>query len=221
MSKNSILCSKNLSFSYKKNVPVLKHVNLCVNTHEIVCIMGPNGAGKSTLLKALAGLMEFEGELFFKGNQITNFKEYKKKIAYIPNSSLLYDILTGNENLELIRNLWNVQANLFWKNVKYFSDKLHMSRHLESRVEEYSTGMKEKLFFIAHISREPEILLLDEPFLTWDHYSQQTILHLLTEYVEHHEAAVVFVTHSEQLRRNLANTVYKLENGVLQKCVVP
>ncbi len=221
MFENSILYVKDLSFSYKTNVPVLKRVNFFVNTHEIVCIVGPNGAGKSTLLKAFAGIIDFEGEIFFKGNEITNFKDYKKKVAYIPSLSLLYEILTGNENLELIRNLWNVRADLFWKNVKYFSEKLDLSLHLESRVEEYSMGMKDKLFFIAHISREPEIILLDEPFLTWDDHSQQTILQLLIEYVEQKEVAVVFVTHSEQLRSKLANRVYKLENGVLQKYSAP
>lgn len=218
MFKDNILYVKDLNCSYNRGDPVLHSVSLNVKFHDIICIIGPNGSGKSTLLKALVGLINFEGDLLFKNNHLNNFKEYKRKIAYLPSSPFLYNILTGHENLDLIKNLWNVPGDIFWENVEYYTQKLNMSKHLETRVEEYSEGMKDKLFFIANISREPDLILLDEPFMSWDFYSQQTALHLIKEYVNNNDKAVIIVTHSEQLRKKLANRTFSIQNKTLKEC---
>lgn len=217
MYDDTILRVNNLSFSYDKETPLLCQLNLQVKAKEIICIVGPNGVGKTTLLKSLVGLIDFEGELFYRNNQVKNFEHYKKNIAYIPTTPLLYNILTGYEYLQLIKSIWGIEADLFWENVRFYSEKVNMSKYLNNKIENYSNGMKDKLFFIANISRNPDIIFLDEPFLSWDIDSRQIIIQLLREYVEFYEKAVVLVTHSMQLRNKLADKVYEFRNYNLVK----
>ncbi len=217
MHNDTVLSVNNLSFSYEENKPLLHEINLQVKSHEIISISGPNGVGKSTLLKAFVGLIDFEGKLLFRNNQVVNFEDYKRKIAYLPSTPLVYNILTGNEYLNLIRSIWNTSKDLFRENVNFYSEKLSMSKHLETRIEEYSDGMRDKLFFIANISRNPEIVFLDEPFLSWDFNSQQVVIQLLRQYVEKYNKAVILVTHSKQIREQLADKKYEIKDYTLVK----
>lgn len=212
---SKLLSLKEVSFYYNKGKPILEDLNLNLYAHDIICILGSNGAGKSTLLKVIAGIVEFQGELNFKNNPVENWNEYKKNIAYVPSNHLLYDILTGEENLELIRNLWDIPKKQYWENVSFYSDKLEMNQHLSTRVEHYSEGMKDKLFFIGSISRKPDILLLDEPFMSWDVHSQRIIIDLIKKYKEENAKSVIIVTHSEQLKENLADKVYLIQDNRL------
>lgn len=212
---SKLLSLKDVSFYYNKGKPILEDLNLNLDAHDVICILGSNGAGKSTLLKIIAGIVEFQGELKFKDTPVENWNEYKKNIAYVPSNHLLYDILTGEENLELIRNLWGVPKKQYWENVSFYSDNLEMNQHLYTRVEHYSEGMKDKLFFIASISRKPDILLLDEPFMSWDVHSQRIIIDLVKKYKEEHAKSVIIVTHSEQLKENLADKVYLIQDNRL------
>ncbi|MCM3366667.1 MULTISPECIES: ABC transporter ATP-binding protein [Bacillus] len=212
---SKLLSLKKVCFYYNKGKPILEDINLDLYAHEIICILGANGAGKSTLLKVIAGIAEFQGELHFKNNPVDNLNEYKRNIAYIPSNHLLYDILTGKENLELIRNLWDVPKKLFWGNVSFYSDKLGMNQHLDTRIEHYSEGMKDKLFFIGSISKQPDLLLLDEPFMSWDIQSQRMVIDLIKKYKEEYAKSIIIITHSEHLRETLADKTYLIQDTKL------
>jgi ABC-2 type transport system ATP-binding protein len=218
MSSNTILRLENISFGYCKEENILKNIYFNFNAGEISVIKGNNGAGKSTLLKVLSGLVEFDGELFLKGEKVSDLKEYKKRIAYIPDSPLLYNILTGRENLKLIENLWLVKDHSdYWDRIYKWAEKLHMIDSLDKPVEEYSLGMRNKLFFIGNLARNPEIVFLDEPFSSWDQESVKNVILMLKEYVSISQRAIIMVTHSESLINQLGDKVLLLKNNTLNE----
>lgn len=213
MDKKVIFSVRNLSFGYTKEELVFNNIDFNVYANDIVFITGRNGAGKSTLLKSIAGLLEHAGELFFNQEKVTDLKRFKKEIAYIPDSPLLYNVLTGYENLKLIEHLWQVKEHsAYWNNVNKWADELNMSKELNKNVDEYSLGMQSKLFFIANVARDPQIIILDEPFSSWDLDSQKKVIMLLKDYVSVLERALIIVSHSKSLSEELGKRFFSLTN---------
>ena len=98
-------------------IPVLKKVSLDVQPGELVGLIGLNGAGKSTTLNHIIGLLQpFSGEIKINGLTLqANPNEYKKQIAYVPETPILYDELTLREHLELTMNAYGLDHDQAWE----------------------------------------------------------------------------------------------------------
>ncbi|MEC0227505.1 ABC transporter ATP-binding protein [Paenibacillus alba] len=203
---------QDLKFSYEEHV-VFKQFNLEVQAGERLCIMGRNGAGKSTLLKIMAGLIDARNFLFYEGRPVVDMSAYKRKIAYIPDAPLLYELLTGTDNLLFIMNLFQVDNHQNYRNkVAELCHQFGLADFLNKRVLDYSLGMKQKLFFIAMMARETEVCLLDEPFTSFDPDSQKLATNLLSEYTSGNKA-VIFTSHVDQIINSLANRTLALKTS--------
>ena len=84
---------------------VVKDVNLHIKKGQTQCIVGPNGCGKTTILKAIANLLDYEGEILLEGQNIKHIKRkhLAKKIAFMTQSSDLYFPYTVYETVSLGR----------------------------------------------------------------------------------------------------------------------
>ncbi|MCY9657571.1 ABC transporter ATP-binding protein [Paenibacillus chondroitinus] len=191
----------------------MKQFNLEVQSGERLCITGRNGAGKSTLLKIMAGLIDARNFLFYEGRPVVDMSAYKNKIAYIPVAPSLYELLTGIDNLLFIMNLFKVDNHQSYLNkVNELCHQFGLTDFLNKRVLDYSTGMKQKLFFIAMMARETEVCLLDEPFSSFDSDSQKLAMNLLSEYTCGNKA-VIFVSHVDSIINTLANRTLALKTS--------
>ncbi|MED0659772.1 ABC transporter ATP-binding protein [Bacillus smithii] len=207
----------NLTFSYEKNNIIIDSLSFSIKSTDRVCIIGDNGSGKSTFLKILSGIINTGCNIYFQGKIVNNLIEYKKKIAYIPDKPYLYDLMTGEENLSLIENLWGIKdSNDYWNKIYNLSEMFNMSPYLSQLVQNYSFGMKHKLFFIAMFARKTEIIFLDEPFTALDQKSQEIAIDLLKTYSKN-GGAILFVSHLKDLQRELANKIYLMSNGKLKE----
>ncbi|WP_031405761.1 ATP-binding cassette domain-containing protein [Geobacillus vulcani] len=210
------LVVKNLTFSYDKN-NIISNLSLTIKSKDRVCIIGDNGSGKSTLLKILSGIIHTDCSIYFEGKPLSNLLEYKKRIAYIPDKPYLYDLMTGKENLKLIENLWDIKdKDNYWKKVYDLCEVFNMSSYLNELVQNYSLGMKHKLFFIAMFARETGLMFLDEPFTALDQKSQNIAINLLKTYSQN-GGAILFVSHLKELQYELATRFYEMSNGKLKE----
>jgi ABC-2 type transport system ATP-binding protein len=208
---------KNLNFSYEgSNKSVLKNINLKLNPNDIVCIRGENGSGKTTLLKILSGLIKVDIPFIFNGLEVNEINEYKRKIAYISDEPYLYEELTGIQNLKLIMNLWNEDKLNYMDKCYELCKEFKLENSLNELVGNYSLGMKHKLFLIAMLTRETELIFLDEPLNALDLDSQYIAIELLKKYAKDNKA-ILFVTHIENIQNSLANIVFSLNNGILKE----
>lgn len=214
---NSVLLKvENIKFSYENNNILLNNISFNLMNNEIVSVIGNNGAGKSTLLKVVAKLLPYEGEITLKDPSNLNLYSYKEKIAYLPDKPILYDSLSAYQNLKLICNLWLIKnEERYMCTAKRLLTDFNLINDIDRLVEDYSLGMRDKLYFIASLAREPKLILLDEPFSSWDKDSFDKGIKLLREYVTNNTCAVLFVSHSESLREILADRVLKLQEGRL------
>lgn len=162
----------------------------------------------------MAKLLDADGKIILHDDSNLNDQEYYKKIAFIPTEPLLYDSLTSLENLKLIGNLWLIQdMNTYLELCISLMQELNIINSLHTSVENLSLGMKNKLFFIANIARKPDLLLLDEPFSSWDKESVDKIFLIINKFISVNNSTILFVSHSDTIINCLSDYQYKLIDG--------
>ncbi|HWK30871.1 MAG TPA: ABC transporter ATP-binding protein, partial [Terriglobales bacterium] len=132
----------------------------------ITVILGDNGAGKSTLLRIIAGLLsQTSGSCTLTGH-----------IGYMAHASMLYDELTGLENLRYFASLYGIEDD---NRLHDLLRSVDLDPSLARSARDYSQGMRQRLSLARAVVNDPEVLLLDEPFSNIDAESAQHIVKLL------------------------------------------
>lgn len=172
-------------------------------------LRGENGAGKSTLLRMIAGLNEpTEGSILIYG--IHN-KQALNRMGYMAHAPLLYDELSGMENLRFFGQLYRVNSD---EPLAQAMQRVGLDPKLERRVGQYSQGMRQRLSLARAIFHQPRLLLLDEPFSNVDPDSALQIAKLLAD-MRSSGATILLVTHQIGLLANLADEYLMLSHGQL------
>ncbi|MEO0263551.1 MAG: ABC transporter ATP-binding protein [candidate division WOR-3 bacterium] len=146
-----IIVLKNIGKYFKKK-KVLDKISFYVKKGEIFGVLGPDGSGKTTLLRIIAGIIKpDEGEIEIKG-----------KISFVSSNFNLYPDLKLRENLEFIREIYNIEKNEFLKRKEKLLEITELKGFEDVFAGNLSGGMKRKLLLIAGILPEPDIILIDE-----------------------------------------------------------
>ncbi|MEO0245535.1 MAG: ABC transporter ATP-binding protein [candidate division WOR-3 bacterium] len=146
-----IIVLKNIGKYFKKK-KVLDKISFYVKKGEIFGVLGPDGSGKTTLLRIIAGIIKpDEGEIEIKG-----------KISFVSSNFNLYPDLKLRENLEFIREIYNIEKNEFLKRKEKLLEITELKGFEDVLAGNLSGGMKRKLLLIAGILPEPDIILIDE-----------------------------------------------------------
>jgi heme exporter protein A len=145
--------------------PALAGVDLELSAGSSLAVLGPNGSGKSTLLRVLAGLLRpSRGEVDVLGCSLPNDAwKLRGRVGYLGHEPLLYEDLTGRENLEFQARLHGLPADDARQRIESDLELLGMSRRADYRVSDYSAGMKQRIAICRAVLHRPALLLLDEP----------------------------------------------------------
>lgn len=145
---------------------VLRDINLETLDQGIVSILGHNGAGKSTLLRTAVGLIKpSKGQVFFKGEDITNLAPHKrihKGMAYVPQGQLSFEQLTTLENLQVVaeQQKGDTPSALVDEALGRFPA---LEAVLGRRAGLLSGGQRQQLAIARALITHPDLLILDEP----------------------------------------------------------
>ncbi|MEE8586370.1 MAG: ABC transporter ATP-binding protein [Acidobacteriota bacterium] len=190
------------------NVPALHHFSLDVFSGDFIALFGPNGAGKTTLLKVLASLIKPDsGKLEFSTKQAV-----RGTVGYVSHHSLLYNELTGLENLVFYGRLNQVaQAE---KRAEEMLHKMGLKSAAGARVRGYSRGMKQRLTLGRALLHDPPLLLLDEPYTGLDQHGGRLLTETLRGLKEL-KRTVFLVTHNAHQGLQLCSRVLIQNQGRL------
>ena len=170
-------------------------------------ILGDNGAGKTTLLRAIAGLADpTRGTILIYGNTP---REACREIGYMAHPSLLYDEMSGMENLRYFARLYDIQGDSRCSEV---IRSVGLDPELSRPVGQYSQGMRQRMSLARAILHDPRILLLDEPFSNVDAHSAQEMVGLLKSMRDAGKTIFV-VTHQAALLEGVADEFVWMQAG--------
>jgi len=170
-------------------------------------ILGDNGAGKTTLLRALAGLAHpTRGTISILGK---NPDEACRKIGYMAHPSLLYDEMSGLENLRYFARLYDISGDSRCEQVIRW---VGLDPELQRPVGKYSQGMRQRMSLARAILHDPQVLLLDEPFSNVDVHSAREMVELLKA-MRNAGKTIFVVTHQALLLEGAADEFVWMQAG--------
>ncbi len=184
----NILECKNLTKSYKKNVPVLSNFNLEIPAGRIVGLLGPNGCGKSTLIKLIAGLLQPNSGEIKVGDYPVGEKS-KALISYLPERTYFS---SGMKVSELVKYFEEFYEDFDSERAyKLLSD---LDINPKANLKTLSKGTKEKVQLILVMSRNAKLYLLDEPIAGVDPAAREYILSTIVSNYNPN-ASIIITTH--------------------------
>ena len=176
---------------------------------KLYAILGDNGAGKTTLLRALAGLTPpTRGIISMLG--ATDLRSVCGQMGYMAHPSLLYDEMSGMENLGYFAGLYDVHNKD--QRCAEVIRAVQLDPSLTRPVGQYSQGMRQRMSLARALLNDPKILLLDEPFSNVDLRSAREMVSLLTGLRDAGKTILV-VTHQASLLEGAADEFVWMEAG--------
>ena len=178
---------------------------------RLYAILGDNGAGKTTLMRALAGLAQpTRGSITVLGT--TDLRSVSHEIGYMAHPSLLYDEMSGMENLRYFARLYGITDD---RRCSANMTTVDLDPGLLRPVAQYSQGMRQRLSLARALLNDPKILLLDEPFSNVDARSARAMVSLLAA-MRSAGKSIFVVTHQASLLQDLADEFVWMEAGQIQ-----
>jgi heme ABC exporter ATP-binding subunit CcmA len=188
----------------------LRQVSIDFLPGRCYVLLGENGAGKSTLLRLLAGLLlPTQGKIrLFEG---LDPHQARDRIGYMSHAPMLYDELTGLENLQYFRSLYPAAACL---SPEAALEQVGLDAALTRTVGQYSQGMRQRASLARVLLSQPELLLLDEPFSNMDVESVEQMVRLLARF-RSSRRTILITTHQRDLAAPIADHIVTLKAGRL------
>lgn len=194
---------QNISFSYPKNpdILVLESLDLMVEKGEHLSIIGESGSGKSTLLKLIYGEYDLrDGHIFWKDTEIFGPKynlvvgyEFMK---YVAQEFDLMPFISVEENIG--KHLSNFYPEEKKERVQELLEVVQLTAFAKTKVKTLSGGQKQRVALARALAKQPEIILLDEPFSHIDNFQKQSLRRSLFNYLKEKDITCVVATHDSE-----------------------
>jgi putative ABC transport system ATP-binding protein len=207
--------------SGERAVTALRDVSLEARAREVVLVMGPSGSGKTTLLTIAGGLLKpTQGKVRVCDNDITGMTESRlasirrEKVSFIYQNFNLLEALTALENVSLVAHgaLNGVTSQ---GHAREMLDMLGLGQRLNALPKHLSDGEKQRVSIARALSKDPALMLADEPTANLDAKRGHGVMELLRQKALEMDKAVVIVSHDHRIR-DIADRVVLLEDGRLR-----
>ena len=209
----ALLTVKNLMKNFGKT-QVLKGIDFSLEEGQVLTIIGSSGSGKTTLLRSILGMTPtIEGELLIDGTPVDDYKVKENNIAFVRQEIALYPHLTVYENIAFpLRSMKTTQQEVD-RRVKDVATLLDMGWLLTRKPWQLSGGQQQRVAIARALIKNPDIILLDEPFSNIEPEMRLQLRKLMQKIHAAYRSTIVFVTHDLSEAFFLADRILVLEEG--------
>jgi ABC-2 type transport system ATP-binding protein len=190
-------------------------IDFTVPEGTVYGFLGPNGAGKTTTMQMLTGLTApTSGTGTVGGASITDRDALRGHIGYLPEEPPLFEEVTAREQLSYVAGLGDTGGAAVEERIETLFDRLDLTDDVDTRISDYSKGMRQKTAFVQATFHDPDVVFLDEPTSGLDPRAARTLRTLITELAA--DGTTVFLsTHILPVVEELADRVGVLYDGGL------
>jgi putative ABC transport system ATP-binding protein len=204
-------------------VPVLRGIDLELQSGELTLLMGPSGSGKTTLVSILAGLMRpSSGRVELCGEPISELDEAavarvrQRHVGFIFQGYNLFPALTALDNVALGYRLRGLPLSAARVQARGALASVGLAERARFRPAQLSAGQKQRVAVARALAGGPEVVIGDEPTAALDSPSAMAVLTLLRERVTE-RSAVLVVTHDQRLEQFAHRTLYMGDGQIIRE----
>jgi iron(III) transport system ATP-binding protein len=205
----------NISFQYAPKKEILSDISFSLKEGENLCVMGESGSGKSTLLKAIYGLLDLKkGSIYWKNQQVLGpafhlvpgmsfFKYVAQDFDLMPYTSVA-------ENIGKFLSRFYPEEKE--QRTKELLEVIEMSSFANEKVKTLSGGQQQRVAIARALAKEPELILLDEPFGQIDNFKKNSLRRKLFSYLKEKNISCIVATHDGDDALSFADEMMVIKN---------
>lgn len=210
-----MLSLNKISFQYQAKKPVLSNLSFQLKKGEHLCVMGESGCGKSTLLKAIYGLLDLnKGSIIWNDKEILGPKEHLVPgmdfIKYVAQDFDLMPFITVSENIKKFLSRFYPEESQ--KRTDELLEVIEMTEFANVMVKTLSGGQQQRVAIARALAKEPELILLDEPFSQIDNFKKNSLRRKLFNYLKEKEITCIVATHDGNDALSFADKMMVIRN---------
>jgi len=196
--------------TFNKTVAVDK-LDLEIPAGSIFGLLGPNGAGKTTTIRMIMNIIRPDSGEIRIGDKFISDEVYHR-IGYLPEERGLYQKTKLKETIVYFATLKGMSRTAAVQQTDYYLKKFNLSDYAERKIEELSKGNQQKVQFIIAVVHQPEIIILDEPFVGLDPINQLLLKEIITEF-QTDGKTVLFSAHQMEQIEKLCSRICLINDG--------
>ena len=205
----------NISFQYAPKKEILSNISFNLKEGQHLCVMGESGSGKSTLLKAVYGLLDLKkGSIYWKNQEVLGpafhlvpgmsfFKYVAQDFDLMPYTSVA-------ENIGKFLSRFYPEEKE--QRTKELLEVIEMSSFANEKVKALSGGQQQRVAIARALAKEPELILLDEPFGQIDNFKKNSLRRKLFSYLKEKNISCIVATHDGDDALSFADQMMVIKN---------
>lgn len=213
---------KNVSFAYDLE-PVLKNISFSIAQGENISLIGESGCGKSTLLQLIYGLHDANGTISWRDKTLLgpkyNLVPGEPFIKYLAQDFDLMLPLSVEDNVgKYLSNMYPLKKK---RRIKELLEVVEMEDLAKVKAAKLSGGQQQRVALARALAKEPELLLLDEPFSHIDHFRKNNLRRRLFSYLKERKITCILATHDSTDALSFADQTIVLKNSKIHAQATP
>ena len=206
-------------------VIAMREASMQVRQGEVVALLGPSGSGKSTFLTAVglinpptSGRVLIRGQLVLDGPSAhTNLRTFRRRhVGFVFQKSNLIPFLTAVENVQIAVELNGERRIAARRRALDLLDYLGVSDRATNLPSMLSGGQQQRVAVARALANQPHVILADEPTAALDSHRGRQVMELFAQVAHDQGAGVIVVTHDHRAL-DVFDTIYEMEDGVIQQ----
>lgn len=208
---------KNVNYSYDKKTYALWDVNISMEREGRYSLLGPSGCGKTTLLKIIAGVLEdYEGEMYFDGNNMRDVPIEERSIAMVFQSPVVYP-MTVRENLAFPTLHEKISTQERERRVSEIAELLELEEVMDMPAHKLGPADRQTVALGRSLIKDALIILLDEPLTSIEAEKRVEVRTKIKRIQEEQKKIFIYVTHDQSEALTLSDRIAVMRDGrVLQ-----
>ena len=190
-------------------------ISITFPSSSVTCLLGPSGCGKTTLMRMIAGLQEpTSGEIYFGDQRVTDLSPSERNIGMVFQYPVVYQGMALFDTVELpLKGERSLSKQDRKARVMSTLESLDLHPLAAIPVDQLDNATKQKAAVARAVSRQPQIILFDEPITNVDVSAKLQLKRALKGLVRQHAQTIIYVTHDQTEAMTLADEIALMQNG--------